>query len=198
MQRVAAVAINRVNPLSQQIPIVDDTGRPTLEFMLKWNKQQAQQNARTITDVEIAFTDNTVGNASTAKHGYLRKLSGVVSQFLAGDGVFRTIPYDLCAYLPTVTGPAGSVCKFVSARAFLITMSTCKGHATTAPAGGSVTFTLNKNGSAIGTIVFADGATTSTASGAGGGFVAGDVLTIDVTADHGIAFVALTVTGVAS
>lgn len=188
------MATNQVNPLSQMVPIVDPTGRPTLEFILKWNAQQAAQNAIAVKDSDVVFTDNTVGNASTVKHGYLRKLSGIVTQFLAGDGVFRAPPYDVNSFLPTVTGPA-NVFRFVAARAVLVAATTCAGSALTAPAGGAAVFTIKKNGASIGTLTFADGVATATAAGAGGAFAIGDVLTIDVGADHGIAGVALTVTG---
>lgn len=183
---------NKVNPLSENIPIVDERGRPTLEFILKW-AQQAANNAAPVRDVDVVFTDNTAGNASATRHGFLKKLSNVATQFLAGDGVFR-VPsnvYDRSTYLPTVAGST-TVFRFVAARAFALTATTSKGSAGTAPSGGATTFTIKKNGSSIGTVVFADGVATATGTGAGATFAVDDVLTIDVGTANSIAAVALT------
>lgn len=39
----------------------------------------------------INFQDTTVNNASTTKHGFLRKLTGVVTDYLKGDGTFGPV-----------------------------------------------------------------------------------------------------------
>ena len=41
-------------------------------------------------ETAIYLTDVTTGNASTDKHGYLKKLSGVATEFLNGLGNFAT------------------------------------------------------------------------------------------------------------
>jgi hypothetical protein len=43
-----------------------------------------------LTETALALTDNTTNNASTTQHGFLRKLSGTFTEFMAGDGVWRT------------------------------------------------------------------------------------------------------------
>lgn len=43
-----------------------------------------------VNDSDVAFTDITTNNASTSKHGFLKKLSGVSTEFLNGTGVFST------------------------------------------------------------------------------------------------------------
>lgn len=192
--KVAAVAtVNKVNPLNANIPIVDGGGRPTLEFMLKWS-QQAANNGATVKDSDVGFTDHPVSDASILQHGYLRKLSGVAAQYLAGDGSFRAIQYDRDTYLPTVVDST-IVYRFVAALAFSVTLSSCQGNASLAPSGGTAIFTLKKNGGSIGTLTFASGSSIAVASGAGASFVAGDVLSISVGVAHAIAGVALTVAG---
>lgn len=80
--------VNRVNPLNAGIPIVDHLGQPTLEFMLKWNAQQAKANAFTVRDLDVTFTDITTGNVSTTKHGYAPKLPNNANLFLNGVGLY--------------------------------------------------------------------------------------------------------------
>lgn len=45
----------------------------------------------TVNDTDIVFTDNTTGNASTTKHGYLRKLDNIATHFLDGQGNWSTV-----------------------------------------------------------------------------------------------------------
>jgi hypothetical protein len=45
----------------------------------------------TIIEDELELADNTTGNASATKHGFLKKLSNVASEVLDGQGAFRTI-----------------------------------------------------------------------------------------------------------
>lgn len=62
----------------------------------------------TVNDSDVVFTDITTGNASTTKHGYLKKLSGTATQYLGGDGNFTTpsgTPLDINA-LTGKTTPA--------------------------------------------------------------------------------------------
>lgn len=101
---------NRVNPLSSSVPIVDEFGRPTLEFMVKWD-QQGVQNRQPIVgpgdstqflngaaepvfahvkDSDLSLSDVTANNATTARHGFLPKLPGDSSVFLDGTGAFST------------------------------------------------------------------------------------------------------------
>ncbi len=42
----------------------------------------------TVTEAEIVLADNTTNNASTSKHGFLKKLSNVATEFLNGQGNF--------------------------------------------------------------------------------------------------------------
>jgi predicted RecA/RadA family phage recombinase len=45
---------------------------------------------QTISDATISLTDITTGNASSARHGFLPKLSGSATDVLKGDGTFGT------------------------------------------------------------------------------------------------------------
>ena len=57
-----------------------------------------KDSSGTILDTDISFSDITTGNASTTKHGFLAKLSGVATDFLNGTGVFS----DIKTYLDTL------------------------------------------------------------------------------------------------
>lgn len=41
-----------------------------------------------VNDTDVVFTNNIIGNASAAKHGYLPLLSGIASQYLDGTGTW--------------------------------------------------------------------------------------------------------------
>jgi len=55
----------------------------------------ASEVAITPAETAITFTDVTTGNASTAKHGFLRKLTGSTTDFLRADGTWATPPNGL-------------------------------------------------------------------------------------------------------
>lgn len=43
-----------------------------------------------VDDDQVVFADNTDGNASTSKHGYLKKLSNTATEFMNGQGNWAT------------------------------------------------------------------------------------------------------------
>lgn len=101
-----------------------------------------------------------------------------------------SLPYDLSGEIPGVPDASSEVFHFVAVRAFTIKASSsnasyavCK----TAPSGGSVTFTVYKGsgtGTSIGTITFANGATTATFTiGSDVSFTAGEWFHIDSPAN---------------
>lgn len=53
----------------------------------------------TITEAELSLSDNTTANASTTKHGFLRKLSNVATEVMVGTGVWATIA-TILGYTP--------------------------------------------------------------------------------------------------
>jgi hypothetical protein len=57
------------------------------------------------TDAGIATTDVTTNNASTSKHGFLKKLSNVATEFMNGVGNWVAITID--SLLPSQTGNSG-------------------------------------------------------------------------------------------
>jgi hypothetical protein len=57
------------------------------------------------TDAGIATTDVTTNNASTSKHGFLKKLSNVATEFMNGVGNWVSVTID--SLLPTQTGNSG-------------------------------------------------------------------------------------------
>lgn len=48
--------------------------------------------ATPVTDATISTSDITTNNASTSKHGWLKKLSGNATDYLGGDGNFTALP----------------------------------------------------------------------------------------------------------
>ncbi len=44
-----------------------------------------------ITEAELSLSDNTTANASTTKHGFLKKLSNVATEVMVGTGAWATI-----------------------------------------------------------------------------------------------------------
>lgn len=56
-------------------------------------------------DATLTFTDITTNNSSTTKHGFLKKLSNVATEFMNGVGNWVAITID--AILPTQTGNSG-------------------------------------------------------------------------------------------
>jgi len=57
-----------------------------------------------IPESEISFTDITNGNASTAAHGFLKKLSNVATQFMDGQGNWDTVKDSDVAFTDIATG----------------------------------------------------------------------------------------------
>ncbi len=107
-------------------------------------------------------------------------------------------PYDVGSCVIGKPDAGATVAVIAVVRAFTIpsnfTGSSAKaGVAATAPA----TFTVNKNGSSIGTFAFAASGTTGTFSGAGATFAAGDVISVVApgTQDATLANIAFTIAG---
>lgn len=115
--------------------------------------------------------------------------------------VATTIPYDVGSAV--IGKPAASevILRFVAVRSFTIpngyTASAAK--ANTAATNGSATFTINKNGSSIGSFNFVAGGSTASFSGAGGAIAAGDVITVVApsTQDATLADIAFTIAATA-
>ena len=66
-----------------------------------------------VNDSDVVFTDITTGNASTTKHGFLKKLSNVATEFLNGAGNFVAIAQSSVTNLVTdlaakIAGSTGS------------------------------------------------------------------------------------------
>lgn len=55
-------------------------------------------------DVDIVFSDVTQGDASTTKHGFLPKLTGLLTQFLRGDGTWAQITETALALSDVTVG----------------------------------------------------------------------------------------------
>ncbi len=165
---------SRVDILSQFVPIVDDQGRPTTEFMLQW--EQKNRVLLTIPDVSTAaaisalldligstegdilvrggsewerlaysgnvntflngngaytqvsesglnLSDVSTANATTSRHGFLPKLDGSSTKFLAGDGSWQT-PASGSSNERTHSVPAASGFTLLNANSFTLTDGT--------------------------------------------------------------------------
>lgn len=76
------------SPLSQQQAIVNKDGTPTAWFMRLWQEQIAINGNGVVFDTSISFSDTAAGNATAARHGFLPKLSGIVTEYLNGTGAW--------------------------------------------------------------------------------------------------------------
>lgn len=56
------------------------------------NTVQGLTGAVTITDANLSTSDVTTNNATTTKHGFLKKLSGNSTDYMAGDGNWTALP----------------------------------------------------------------------------------------------------------
>jgi hypothetical protein len=103
--------------------------------------------------------------------------------------------YDLSFSWENLTPNAETMARFVTPRAFTVPTNASGSFAKAAVAAtASTTYTLKKNGTSIGTIVFAAAGTNGTFTVTQTAFAAGDVLTLDgpATADTTLADVAIT------
>ena len=107
---------NHVDPLTWNIPIVDKDGRPTYVFQQKWLQQQRtngeipdlpavpndptkflngaipQENAH-VKDSDLAVSDVTSNDVSTAAHGFAPKAPNDDDVFLNGVAAYSVPPY---------------------------------------------------------------------------------------------------------
>ena len=67
----------------------------------RWELLNPYLTATTVTDATISTSDITTNNASTAKHGWLKKLSNVATQYMDGTGNWSTPPVTTDATLTT-------------------------------------------------------------------------------------------------
>jgi hypothetical protein len=116
-----------------------------------------------------------------------------------GEWVNQVRGYDIGCYAAGVMTNAEIFGKFVAPRSFRVPSGAAGsyGKATTA-ATGSTTVTAKKNGSAVGTFVWAAAGTTATITWSSDtDFIAGDVLTLEgpATADATLAGTAITIAG---
>lgn len=97
-----------LNPLTWNRPIVDNQGRPTKEFQIKWGQLARAAGSITVLnppgnpatylrgtdpiewgqvkDSDLSLTDIATNDVSTTKHGFAPKLPGDDTLFLNGDG----------------------------------------------------------------------------------------------------------------
>lgn len=135
--------------------------------------------------VNGVYTNATITNTGNANYPTLSVASAYT-------------PYDVSSCVIGKPDAAAVVAYIVSPRAFNIpngyTASVAK---SVASATSSSVFTVNKNGSSIGTFTFSAGGTTAAWSGTGGSIVAGDVISIvaPATQDATLANIAFTIAG---
>lgn len=102
-----------------------------------------------VNDTDVIFTDNTTNNASTAKHGYLPKLSGDANNVLLGTGAWggavQTAIFTFEGELATNTGAIRIYNQTGITRTFLKVFLSVG----TAPTGAAIIVDVNKNGSTI-------------------------------------------------
>ena len=144
---------------------------------------------------QYALANGARGNFAASTHNHDAQYSAISHNHDATYAAIshaHTIPYDLFASNFDVLSSGEVMLRLKSARAFQLLGSGYGVAATAATA--SATFTISKNGSSIGTAVFAAGATTATITLSATSFAAGDVITIvgPATADATLANVDFT------
>lgn len=103
------------------------------------------------------------------------------------EGLF-TRPYDIGIHVPDSVSDGDNIATFVASRPFTITGGGHEGYVADAPSGGNAVFTVQKNGSSIGTITFNTSSNTlSSETVVETDFVAGDRLDIVATTANSIA-----------
>lgn len=115
--------------------------------------------ASTVTEADQTLADNTTGNATTGRHGYLKKLSNVATEYMDGTGAW-SVPAGGGGGLSD--GDKGDV--VVSSSGTVWTLDTV-----TVPKGGTGATTLTNHG-----VVLGQGASAVAVTAAG---TAGQVLT---------------------
>lgn len=81
-------SLTAVTPATDDKILIQDTSDSN---NLKTVTSQSIANlAPTQADSDITFTDITTNNASTSKHGYLKKLSGSATEYMDGSGAWST------------------------------------------------------------------------------------------------------------
>lgn len=68
----------------------------------------------TVSEDELALADNTTANASTAKHGFLKKLSNVATEFMNGEGNWAAVPADAAAAAHIVDSSAAHAASAIA------------------------------------------------------------------------------------
>lgn len=150
-------------------------------------------------DVQVVIPSPITLGAGASSSGLVPALN---ASGLLDKTILPAVPYDFAGGIPGKPTAAQVVAKFVVGRAmtFPANFAGSAWAAGTAPA-AAATFTVNSNGTAIGTIVFAASATTATfttTSGAAQSLAAGAVLTIvaPATADSALSDASGTLVGV--
>jgi len=81
-----------VGPASATTPNFASFGDATGKLLADsgYNPASFATPGHTHTEAGLVLADNTTGNASTGRHGFLVKLSGMVGQYLTGTGTWAT------------------------------------------------------------------------------------------------------------
>jgi hypothetical protein len=114
----------QIHAIAEKASPVDDDEVVIEDSEDAWTKKRAKkssfgglsQHAIDSTSAHSAASDNTNFNASTAAHGFLRKLSDDASQFLNGKGEWATPPsiYRYHEYHCNMTGLASNTIGYFS------------------------------------------------------------------------------------
>jgi hypothetical protein len=127
------------------------------------------------------------------------KTGNTLTLLNSGGQIAQVYPYDVALFAAGLPAASGLLMRFVFDRAisFVINLAGSVASVGTAPT-GAVAFAIAKNGTSIGTLNFASGATSGTFSvAAAASFAIGDVLTITApaTQDGTLANLSVTLSG---
>lgn len=108
---------------------------------------------QTISDATVSFTDITTNNSSTSKHGFLKKLSNVATEYMDGTGAWSA-PRKYANYIIPIsdfttnltTGTAKATFRMPGA----FTVTEVRAYVTTQQTAGSILqFDINESGTSI-------------------------------------------------
>jgi hypothetical protein len=71
-------------------------------------------NCTGLPEAGLTLADNTTNDSSTAKHGFLKKLSNVATEYMDGTGAWSTPAVGSCVLLSTQTASASATLDFTS------------------------------------------------------------------------------------
>lgn len=103
-----------------------------------------------VDETELAFTDIATANSSTTKHGLLRKLSNIATEYLNGVGDWVKLPFEIgVAVSDETTDLTTGTSKVTFRMPCAMTLTGVRSSINTVSSSGLVTVDINEGGATI-------------------------------------------------